>query len=67
MVVCADPAHPDPLQLPEVGGVADSLTQYPVTPTASVAVNEDTETVKLVAVAGIVKAVTVGAVISDPQ
>jgi hypothetical protein len=52
------------VQVPAVGALADSLIQYPVTPIASVAVKEEIETVKEVAVAGIVKAVTVGAVVS---
>ena len=41
-----------------------STRQYPVTAVSSVQVKEDIETVKLVAVEGIVKAVIVGGVVS---
>jgi hypothetical protein len=44
--------------------VEDSFTRYPVTPTASVAVRVVIDTVNELAVAGIVKPVTTGAVVS---
>ena len=53
-----------PLPVAE-GVVDDSLTMQPVTPTLSVAVKLVIGTVRLVAVAGMVKAVTVGAVVSE--
>ena len=46
------------------GAVADSVTIYPVTPTLSEAVNDEIGTMRDDAVEGIVKAVTVGEVVS---
>ncbi len=57
-----DAVHPAAVA---AGLVAESVTRYPVTPTLSVAVNEVTATVRLVEVAGIVNAVTVGGVVSE--
>ena len=49
---------------PAAGALEDSVNMYPVTPTLSVAVKVEMEMVSVVAVAGMVKAVTVGAVAS---
>ena len=50
---------------PVAGCAADSVTKYPVTAVLSVAVREVIEMVKEDDVEGILKAVTVGGVVSD--
>ena len=52
---------------PAAGGVADWVTMYPVTATLSVAVNALMLTVRLAAEAGMVNAVTAGAVVSGVE